>query len=269
MNRLNKINSVRIIIIIIIGILIVNGVNALQTNGSNLNNDFVITSGKNNDMSSTNFKSYIVVGDIAETASSSNFINEIGFIRTANYLNGEACEINQQCAGTFCCSNVCQSTACPIDEEEEEGAAAAPAAGTGGGGGGFAPVSKDFALNVDLIRANVKQGGTFRTQLIITNIGRDDLSFKLEADLEDLLLLGETEFSLAAGDSKTIDIIIFAAEEKRPDIYTGKIKIAAGAIVKSVPVVIEVQAKKPLFDITVKVLPQYKDVLKAESVAAI
>jgi hypothetical protein len=154
-------------------------------------------------------------------------------------------------------------------EDEEEVTTTAGAAAAGGGGAGFVPTREDFSIDVDLIRALIKQGGTHQTQFTIENIGTEDLSFNIEyPDLDELLLLSDTEFLLAPGEVKVVDITTFAEEEKKPDIYSGNIKVSANNIKKSLPIIIEVQAKKALFDINVKVLPKHKNVLMNKNVIA-
>ena len=254
-----------IVIVSFLMILSILQVNAFKTNGSNKIFEFVVTSGKNTDLSSSNFRTYLDVGDIGITAASSSFKTELGFSGTMPYLDGESCQNEFECVGGFCCSNVCRSSSCPVDEAPPPG----DGAGAGGGGLGFALKKKDFTIDKDLITISIKQGGTYKTKFTIKNIGTEELSFDIDAsDLENLLWLSDTQFTLSPDEAKDIEVTIFVAEEKKPDIYSGNIKIKADNIVKSLLVIIEAQARKPLFDIIVQVLPQYKNVLKTENVVA-
>ena len=265
MIKLKKINSVRMIIALVLLIWIVNGVNALSTNGSNLNNNFAVTSGKNADSSSSNFINYLTVGDITATSNSSNFKTNLGFIRTAHYVDGEACQINAECAGDFCCSSVCQSTACPVEEEEVPSGGGAGAGG--GGGGGF--ILEHFILSKNFIKAVIKQGDTYQTSFTIKNTHTGNLAFNIDySELDEIMLLSDTEFELEPDEVQIIDVMIFAGEKKIPDVYSGNIKITADDVERSLPVIVEIRAKKALFDILVTVPPQSKYVLKDESVVA-
>lgn len=249
----------------IIALLLITQVNAFTTSGSNQTFEFAITSGKNTNISSSDFDTYLVVGGISATINSSDFKTEIGFLKTTPYLNDESCQTGSECVGGSCCSNVCQSTSCPIKKVEPilGGASAV------GGGGGAAVKRKGFTIDKDLITTSIRQGDTYKTKFTIKNIGTEELSFDIIApDLEDLLLLSDTQFSLASNEAKDIEVTISVAEDKKPDIYSGNIKIKADKIVKSLPVIIEVQAKKSLFDINVEVLPQHKYLLKTENIIA-
>ena len=240
------------------------GVDAFTTNGTGKIFDFAITLGKNADISSSSFRTYSVIGDIISTINSSNFKTEVGFLRTLPYLNGEPCQVNLECAGGFCCSNLCKSSACPSEEAAPSAAAAAAA-----GGGGAALKIESFSIDKELIKALIKQGSTYKTKFTIKNDGTEELSFNVDySELEDFLLLSDTKFALAPDESKDIDVTIFASETQKPDVYTGNIRVKAGSIEKALPVIIEVQAKKALFDISVNVIPQSKNILKTEKVIA-
>tara|TARA_Y100000310_G_scaffold177743_1_gene177741 strand:+ start:327 stop:1928 length:1602 start_codon:yes stop_codon:yes gene_type:complete len=264
MINMNKINSVKIIIIAIVWLLVLTQADAFTTNGTGKTFDFAITSGKNNELSGADFNTFLVVGDNPVVANSSNFKTELGFIRTAHYLDGEACQIAAECAGGFCCSSACQSTSCPVEEE-----AAAAAGAAAAGGAGFVRVVEYFSIDTDLIRALIKQGGTYKAKFTIKNIYTENLLFDIDiSELDDILLLSDVEFQLEPNEIKIIDVTIFAGEEKKPDIYSGNIKITANNIKKSLPVIVEVRAKKALFDIKVSVNPQNRYILKNESVIA-
>jgi len=121
---------------ILLFILLATQVTTFTTNGSGKTFEFTITSGKNAELSGSDFKTYIIVGDITGLTNSSNFETELGFLRTTGYVTSEACEVNAQCTGGFCCSNACQSTACTVEDDDDTGTGAGSGAGGAGGGGG-------------------------------------------------------------------------------------------------------------------------------------
>ena len=258
----NKIRLVMLLAAISL-VFTLTGVHAFTANGTGKIFDFAITSGNDN-ISGSSYKTYPVIGDIISTVNSLNFKTELGFLRSLPYLNGESCQTALECIGGYCCSSVCRSSARPTEEATGGGAAASAAAA--GGGEGFV---EDFSIDTTLIKALIRQGGTYQTKFVIKNTGTKELDFDVDySALEELVLLSDTQFALAPDESKAINVTIFASEEQKPDVYTGNIRIKAGNIEKALPVIIAVQAKKALFDIIVEVLPQSKYVLKTENVAA-
>ena len=260
-------NKVILLILFLAAISVSTNVNSFTANSTGKTFDFAITSG-NGYISGSNFKTFSVIGDEISTITSSNFKTEVGFLRTLPYLNGEPCRVNLECIGGFCCSNLCQSSACPTSETPASGTTSTAA---GGGDSGISATSEveEFSIDTNLIKALIKQGGTYQTKFTVKNTGTKELSFDIDySALKELVLLSDTEFALAPNETKSIDVTIFASEEKKPDVYSGNIRIKAGNIEKALPVLIAVQAKKALFDIKIEVLPQYKYALKAENVAA-
>jgi len=258
--------SAAVLAMLLLVVLMSSQVKSFTTNGTQKTFEFDVTSGKNNNLQSSSFRNYLVVGDTTATAGSSNFKTEIGLLGVMPYLNGEACQTALECVGGYCCSSLCSSSACPT-----AAVSAASAGAAAGGGGGEVPVQeiKNFTIDKDIINAVIKQGGTYKTKFSVKNTGTVGLSFNIDASaLQDILLLSDTQFTLAPNDVKDIDATIFASEEKKPDVYTGNIRINADGISKSLPLIVEVRAKKALFDIVVKVLPQHKYVLKDEAVEA-
>src|SRR3989338_5770060 len=139
----NPIVKTRIIVLFLIFILAANAALAFTTNGTGKTFEFAVTSAKNNEIASGSTKTYIIVGDVTATVNSSTFKTEIGFLRTTGYLSGESCQTNIECAGGFCCSNACQSTACSVSQP----AAASSSGSTSTGGGGSLPPPEEQAGN--------------------------------------------------------------------------------------------------------------------------
>jgi PGF-pre-PGF domain-containing protein len=128
-------NKIRLLITISALLLILPNINAFTTNGTDKTFEFDVTSGKNSNLSSSNFNTFIITGDIAGTINSSSFKTELGLLRTMPYLDDEPCKTALECVGDYCCSNLCSSSSCPV---EDSGSAAAADSGGGGGGGGGA-----------------------------------------------------------------------------------------------------------------------------------
>lgn len=243
---------------------------SFTTNGTGKVFDFAITSASSGLVSSSNFKTYSEIGGVASTLNSSDFKTDIGFIRTAYYLNGESCSVNLECASGFCCSNLCQSGACPAPASSSSSSSSSSGGG-GGGGGGSLIVEKTygFEFEQEFIKALIKQGGIYKTRFSLINTGTEDLDIELDySSVKGFVLLSDNKLRLKANSKRSIDATIFAPEDTMPEVYTGNILAIAGDIKKSLPVIIEVQAKKALFDIKVEVLSEYKYILTNESAAA-
>lgn len=265
-------NGIKLIVCLLILACLAVQVQAFSANSTGKTFSFAVTSGANAESSSSNFKNYAAIGESTFTVNSSGYKTEIGFVRTAYYLNGESCKVNLECAGGYCCSNTCQSSACP-SEEEPQSAGAAAAGGGGGGGGGFFEIPpkkiENFEIEQEFIKAVIKQGGIFKTSFSIRNTGTEKLAFSLDySALKNFILLSETNFELSPNSTKQIDVTVFASENAKPEVYTGNIIASAGSITKRLPAVIEVQAKAALFDIKVEIGPQHKYILKNESITA-
>ena len=177
---MKTIPKIKIIVLLLITILLLIQVNAFTTNGTKQTFDFTITSGKNNELSGTDFKSFLVIGDIATVSNSSNFRTEMGFIRTTGYVIGEACEISISCVSGACCSGVCASS-CP----EEAAAAAAASSIVSAGGSSSVPTSISSSDYVHFYTSIAADEET------VLNINREILSvttitFELNQDLKDV-----------------------------------------------------------------------------------
>ena len=145
----------------------------------------------------------------------------------------------------------------------------APAEGGAGGGGGAALTKlRAFSISRTLIRVILKQGESTTKSFIISNTGLLPIELSLDIEGTELASLSDNEISLEPGESKTVNVYIFASENQRPDIYSGRIIISSGNIQKSIGLIIEVLAKKALFDITVNVPEKYKYISKNESAIA-
>ena len=100
----------KLIIIPFLIVILLLQVNAFTTNGTGKTFDFVISSGKNNQVSSGNFTSYLVVGETASsTIDSTNFKTELGFMKITGLIVGDTCELNISCVNSVCCNGICQA----------------------------------------------------------------------------------------------------------------------------------------------------------------
>src|SRR3989344_1462392 len=134
---------------------------------------------------------------------------------------------------------------------------AEPGPSPSSGGGGLEKQAKnyDFTLDKDLIHVLVTQGDTKREKITILNTGIKPLNMEIEIQgLSKFILLNEQSFILDPGQSKTINVDIFARENEIPEIYTGRIIVKGETVTKNINAIIEVKEKRPLFDLRVDVL---------------
>lgn len=182
-------------------------------------------------------------------------------LRDGSVCPSEICtEINYS-GGTFM-FNVTQFTAYSA---EETPASQSP---SGGGGGGTAGVS-GFVVNPDEIQVILKQGGTKKATLKITNTGTRKLEIKLEEKkLGTFLKIGNTSFSLNSGETQEILLDFIAREDAIPGLYIGGITVKAGGAEKEIILALSIQSRESLFDVEVNIPSGYTTVIPGEDVLA-
>jgi len=184
------------------------------------------------------------------------------------YTTQESCESE----GCNWCDNACQVISCSV-------ATTTVPTGTGGGGGGgmrlpWAAKISDFTVDKDLIKGITFTPGETDIKLLeISNTGETELT--MTARIENLgrfLVfpggLSEFTFELSPDETKTLQLNFFALEDQEPGIYPGKIVITSDTTEEIVTVVVEVESKKPVFDIKVEIPSSYKEIYLGEEVVA-
>ncbi|MCU0642430.1 MAG: hypothetical protein MUF61_02530 [archaeon] len=127
----------------------------------------------------------------------------------------------------------------------------------------------DFKVNGELMGISLVQGGSLEKLLSIKNTGRATIGVSAEASgLGDFLVIRDNKISILPGESGQIGLRFYALQSQKPGIYDGIIRIEGGGIVRNVNVIIEVRALKPLFDLSVKILPEYKEIGSGGKVVA-
>ncbi len=238
---------------------------AAQINSTSYKQNVIVsTAGEN--VSGTSYKMGIAMGIIAKVINSTSYINRLGFFHTWLLANGQSCTANNQCEGGYCCSNTCQSTACPSPGEERAGGGGGAAAGGGGGGGGRVPLPlepkeekvKEFSVSPSSIKEQVVLGAAKVKTIVIRNTGDDELNFDLEVlTISDFVFLSDSGFSLQPGEEKIVELNIIG---KKLGSYPGELIVSAEGIEKSVILIIEVETEQVLFDAKMDVPLPYKQV---------
>jgi len=147
--------------------------------------------------------------------------------------------------------------------------------GIGVGGGAIVsmifPKAADFTIDKDIVKVTLIPGETDTKLLEISNTGKTELT--ITANIENLgrfLMfpggLSQFTFELSPDETTTLQLNFFALEEQEPGIYPGKINLTSDSIERIVTIVVEVESKKPIFDIKVEIPLRYKEIYPGEEV---
>lgn len=240
--------NAKILVFLIVLILAMNVSHSFQTNSSNYKNFPLIVSSGGDIVNSSSYKTYTATGIVAGIVNSSTYKNFLGFFYTWLLANGQPCTANNQCEGGFCCSNLCQSTACP-----EPGPA--PSGGGGGGapsgGGGGAIITKeeeekDFSVSPSSVKTKITLGGSSHQTLTVRNTGDVALTISLSVEgVKDYLFLSDNILTINPDQAADVTLNFIG---KKVGGFTGRILLMADGIEKEIPVIIESITEKVLFD---------------------
>ena len=140
---------------------------------------------------------------------------------------------------------------------------------TSGGGGGGKTTTQDFSVDIENIKVKLKQGETKKEQIIIKNTGNIETSLSLSlAELGNIIKITQTDFTLKPGEIATPRLEFTAERNLLPDVYVGKVIIKTDAKEKEVTITIEVETKKPLFDVKLEIPEKYLYIQQGEEILA-
>lgn len=146
-----------------------------------------------------------------------------------------------------------------IGEEESPGPSGGGAAAAGGGGGGGGHKVK--ALNItpilqvtpEILKIKIKQYESFVSSFKVYNNYTKPVEINIDfGQLKDKIQISNYLDTLYIDPNKEQDVKfnITAVKETKPGIYTGKIKVGYGELEKEVSIIIEVESRKVLFDVS-------------------
>jgi len=139
----------------------------------------------------------------------------------------------------------------------------------GGGGGGGSSQTTSFEIDKDYIKTTITQGITYYEEIEIKNTHQSTLDFTISTpDMNNLIKIDTTSFSLKLNERKTIKLNILAGPEIIPDLYLGKLRIVGGSMTKEIPVAISVDSLGALFDIKATIPRQFRTVSPGEDFIA-
>lgn len=123
-------------------------------------------------------------------------------------------------------------------------------------------IKPNFTVTPEIITTTLLQEQVKSLDLQINNTGNTKIDIKIELqDLSEFAVISESNFTLNLSETKLVRLDLFALSEQKPGIYIGKIVVKGDSIQRVVNVIIEVKERKPLFDIRIGILPEYKRVV--------
>ncbi len=148
-----------------------------------------------------------------------------------------------------------------ITPTTEEETTTTTAGGGGGGGGIVSEVKSSFKTNLDLIKIQIQQGETFTRTLKITNDGEKSLDFALTTNKPTkLLTINPSSFALRVGESKDVKLKFKIPTNYPLGVYPNKLLIQTNKPSKEIPIVIEVESLNIMFDVSLDIPAQYKEI---------
>lgn len=128
---------------------------------------------------------------------------------------------------------------------------------------------QEFSLSKEKISVSVTQGETVRESFWIRNEGPEDLYLILEVEgLEDYILLSDKFVILDQIKEKAMYINFVALAEQEPKTYTGRVIVKTARIKKEILIVMEVKQREALFDVSVEIPEEFKEVFPGGKVLA-
>ena len=148
-----------------------------------------------------------------------------------------------------------------------------PSAAPSGGGGGGSGVSasalvENFTVEGDIISVVMMPGQEETDYVTIKNTGNKKLDIFIGSEMRNIFI-EESKISLLPGEAKKLGIKIFAPSTQKPGIYPGRISLSSDSITRYVDVVMELKERAPLFDVSVSVLPESKNIEPGKRVSAL
>jgi hypothetical protein len=147
----------------------------------------------------------------------------------------------------------------------ERAPASGGAGGTGGGGGvsgpGGSPVKKSFSTDVREIKISSTLGEKARSSLTIRNTGDVSIPILIKSTMPDIRL-SENYFIIPVAQSKKISLTTIG---KELGVKTGEIVIYMGNQQRRIPLILETELGKALFDVKLDITPEFSTISLKEN----
>jgi len=161
---------------------------------------------------------------------------------------------------------------CPEDCDECE-----PSSSSSNGGGddpidpsSDEPLTADFSISQSQLRVALNPGENLTETIIIKNTGEKVIKITIDAPLSliNFMNVSEKSFFLKKDSEYEIQIKFNILETAEFGVYTGKILLSGLGIEKTLPITIEIEAEDSLFDLILKILPDYLTLHAGEKITA-
>jgi hypothetical protein len=131
----------------------------------------------------------------------------------------------------------------------------------------------NFSTDVDLIKVLLTPSKTEKKLIKVSNNGKTKLDVTGKIQSVDQLASfkedgTEYKFELNLNETKEIEINFFTKKDQEAGVYPGKIVFTGDGIERTILVIVEIESEKPLFDVKVEILPEYKIVYPGDKVMA-
>jgi hypothetical protein len=143
-----------------------------------------------------------------------------------------------------------------------------PGVPAGTGAGPAAPsvitgIKYDFRLDKEEIIAKLKIGKDTQESIEVINLGTIDFTVDIEIEgLTDFISVSDYSFDLDIGERKTLILNIVG---KKFGIFTGRLIATVENITKTVPITIEIESEKALFDVKLDIPTRYKRIAPGDN----
>ncbi|MEK6858337.1 MAG: hypothetical protein AABX53_00290 [Nanoarchaeota archaeon] len=115
-----------------------------------------------------------------------------------------------------------------------------------------------FEVNKPLVSITVEPGELASSEVSIFNRGAPTVFSVAAHSLNSFFSVDRSSFFLDTGQSISMRLSL-GFDSLSPGIYVGSVDISEGFMTVSIPVVLEVQSKSPLFDASIRELPIYSE----------
>jgi hypothetical protein len=132
--------------------------------------------------------------------------------------------------------------------------------GGGGGGGGLRKISS-FEVSDTKIKSVVKEYSIRKDSINITNTGQTSLIIEVSHNLPNIIILDRKLYVIKPGQTETV---FFDITGSSPGIWGGKLFFKTNNIQKVVPIIIEVETTKVLFDAKIDITSDYENIYEGE-----
>ena len=147
----------------------------------------------------------------------------------------------------------------------------------GGGPGRRPPFVTTFVVEPEALKVRLRHGETVKQFFKIKNNMNKEIELTLDlTNIREFLIFQEgeditkliVEFTLSPGEEKLIQLTFFVTDDFEPDVYLKSLTLKAGEAEQEVPVIIEILSRDIVFDLTVEISEEYKEILLGESLLA-